>query len=258
MFKRVKSCNSTVLTNKKELEDSLQHGIDALHHEDEWESFLHVSRYLFARKYCYGKVLDAGCGFGYGAYLLSTSEEVSQVLGVDVSKEVVTYAESRYSGKKVSFCCSDLRKLNLRKQSFDCVALIECLEHLPTSEAMLLLGNLWKTIKVGGLLVLTTPNKDALLNRIKRRARSTIPTHVREYGINEIYDLLVRKGFNPISCEGLGLLFPRIFRKMAHSVIIWFFVHCTKLFASVALCQMWAARRSPYMRVQVARQGDLI
>lgn len=248
MCRRVKSCNSTVLTHKKELEDSLQHGIDALHHEDEWESFLHVSRYLFARKYCYGKVLDAGCGFGYGAYLLSTSEKVSQVLGVDASKEVITYAKSMYSGEKVSFCCSDLRQLNFRKHSFDCVALIECFEHLPTSEAMLLLENLRKTIRVGGLLVLTTPNKDALLNRIKRRSKSTIPTHIREYGINEVYDLLVKKGFNPLRCDGLGLLYPRIFRKITHSLIIRLFAHCVKLSASVALCQMWTARLIPYAR----------
>lgn len=237
---------STILTHKKELENSLQHGIDALHHEDEWESFLHKSRYLFAREYCYGRVLDAGCGFGYGAYLLSKSEKVSRVLGVDASKEVITYAKSMYSGKKVSFCCSDLRQVNLREHSFDCVALIECLEHLPTSEAMLVLENLRKTIKVGGLLVLTTPNKDALLNRIKRRSKSTIPTHIREYGINELYNLLVKKGFSPLRCEGLGLLYPRIFQKFTHSLIIRAFAHCVKLYPSVSLCQMWATRRPPY------------
>jgi SAM-dependent methyltransferase len=223
--------------------DVFQHGIDALHHENKWESFLHINRYLFARKYCYGKVLDAGCGFGYGAYLLSKSERVSQVLGVDASKEVITYAKRVYSGERVSFCCSDLRQLNLRKQSFNCIALIECLEHLPDPEAVL--ENLWETLKGGGLLVLTTPNKDAFLNRIKGRSRSTNPAHIREYGINEVHKLLVKKGFNPLCCEGLGLLYPRIFREVTYSLITRLFARCVNMSPGVALCQMWVAQRFP-------------
>ena len=51
----------------------------------------HYARYLFATRLCRGKrVLDLGCGCGYGSALLA--EAAARVTGIDSAPEAIAYA----------------------------------------------------------------------------------------------------------------------------------------------------------------------
>src|ERR1035441_3872297 len=55
----------------------------------------HLARYAFAARLARGKrVLDAGCGAGYGAADLAQS--ALSVVGADTAAEAVTFARERY------------------------------------------------------------------------------------------------------------------------------------------------------------------
>src|SRR3954470_22578310 len=55
----------------------------------------HMARYTFAARLATGKrVLDAGCGAGYGSAELARVAEV--VIGVDVASEAVEFARANY------------------------------------------------------------------------------------------------------------------------------------------------------------------
>lgn len=56
-------------------------------------NYMHIQRYKFAAKNVYGKVLDLGCGFGYGSAILANSEKVEKVIGADISTSAVEYAK---------------------------------------------------------------------------------------------------------------------------------------------------------------------
>src|SRR5437764_10313379 len=62
----------------------------------------HMARYTFAARLARGKrVLDAGCGAGYGSAALA---EVSEsVTGVDVAAEAVEYARGNYQAANLAF-----------------------------------------------------------------------------------------------------------------------------------------------------------
>ena len=54
---------------------------------------IHKVTYDYSKKYITGKkVLDYGCGSGYGTALISSS--CLEVTGVDVSAEAITYAKA--------------------------------------------------------------------------------------------------------------------------------------------------------------------
>jgi len=63
---------------------------------------VHIATYEFASKYVKGKrVLDYGCGSGYGSYILSSLAD--NVTGVDISIEAVDFAKINYSANNLNF-----------------------------------------------------------------------------------------------------------------------------------------------------------
>src|ERR1051326_2297116 len=59
------------------------------------EKVEHVHRYRFATKFAAGaRVLDVGCGSGYGAAILS--ETAADVLGIDQSLEAIIYCKQMF------------------------------------------------------------------------------------------------------------------------------------------------------------------
>jgi len=89
----------------------------------------HIQRYGFVRQYAHGNVLDCACGCGYGTYMLSKNPDVESIVGVDVLKGAIEYANLHFTNDKVSFRCGDIGKMVLLKQ-VDQLISIETIEHL--------------------------------------------------------------------------------------------------------------------------------
>lgn len=87
----------------------------------------HVMRYAWAMNYCEGKrVIDLGCGCGYGAFMLSWIAE--GVVGVDADPETIGFAQFNYDAQNLVYGFCDLER-DLPPMG-DVYVAFEVLEHL--------------------------------------------------------------------------------------------------------------------------------
>ncbi len=140
----------------------------------------HLARYTFAARYARGKrVLDAGCGAGYGMARLAACARL--VIGIDNALEALDAA-----GPQLPLVRGDCRALPFPAASFDLVVAFEVIEHL--EEAEKLLAEARRVLAAGGKLILSTPNR--LYYSESRSAPN--PFHVHEFDYEELSAALGR------------------------------------------------------------------
>jgi SAM-dependent methyltransferase len=97
--------------------------------------------------------LDYACGPGtfIGVYIKNDS------IGIDLSKNQISYAKDKYGkyGKFFSISDSDISNY---KNHFDVITIAGLLEFLTIKDAIQLISNLQKSLKKDGRIILTTPN----------------------------------------------------------------------------------------------------
>lgn len=99
-------------------------------------------------------ILEIGSGLGYFVYGLQ--QEGYQASGLDISKGAVDQA-IQYFGNH--YHCGDVFLFsNENAGMYDCVLMLETIEHIEDPEAFIAAG--LHLLKPGGKLILTTPNKD--------------------------------------------------------------------------------------------------
>ncbi len=117
----------------------------------------HFARYRWAAGFCSGRrVLDAGCGVGYGAELLCGAG-ASEVVAIDVSEAAVELARSGVSAG-VTCEVGDVSCAALRRHSFDVVVCFEVIEHVDNPDQVL--DELARVLRPEGLLFISSPNRE--------------------------------------------------------------------------------------------------
>jgi len=145
----------------------------------------HMQRYRFAGQFVAGKrVLDAGCGVGYGCGILQRAG-ASEVVGVDISEEALDIARKQFCRPGIRFVHGDCESLDLGEGNFDAIVALESLEHLPQPRNFL--SRARNLLHGSGVLVCSTPN-DRLTQPVNGRPRN--PYHVHEYALEEFRALL--------------------------------------------------------------------
>lgn len=145
----------------------------------------HFSRYRFAANLIRGKrVLDAGCGVGYGSECLA--EYASAVIGVDQHPQSVAGANRQYANEKLGFIASDVQNLPFADHYFECSVSFEVIEHLRNPLA--LLQSLKRVTQPSGLVILSTPNRDVY--KLSRGDAGPNPFHHHEFSLDEFTALL--------------------------------------------------------------------
>lgn len=145
----------------------------------------HLARYAFAARLARGKrVLDAGCGVGYGAAQLATTAR--RVVGLDRAGEAVALAQARYSAPRVAFLRGDCSALPFPAASFDLVVAFEVIEHLEHWER--LIEEARRVLAPAGEFIVSTPNR---LYYGESRGTPN-PFHVHEFDHEEFADALRR------------------------------------------------------------------
>ncbi|MCX5696217.1 MAG: glycosyltransferase [Candidatus Omnitrophica bacterium] len=143
----------------------------------------HIARYRFANKYIKGKVLDIGCGTGYGLRELNASL-YSSLTGIDISKEAIDFANKNYLTRKSRFQNSDFFSFNHPK-TFDTIIAFEFIEHHKYKFAAIFLKKVLELMKRSAFFLISTP-----LNARRDRFYPENPFHKREYSYLEFRKLL--------------------------------------------------------------------
>ncbi|MDZ7764971.1 MAG: class I SAM-dependent methyltransferase [Melioribacteraceae bacterium] len=122
----------------------------------------HVGRYKFASNYIKPNtvILDIACGVGYGSNLIASKVSDARVVGVDIDKDAIAYAEKHYAHENVEFIIDDAHKPNLPENDFDYVISFETLEHLPNPDSFI--ASINRVIKKDGLFIFSSPNQKTL------------------------------------------------------------------------------------------------
>ena len=140
----------------------------------------HVARYTFAARLARGKrVLDAGCGAGYGSAELAQAAD--SVVGVDRAAEAIEFARASYGLPNLRFEQASCEALPHPGGSFDLVVAFEVIEHLDHWREFLLEAR--RVLAPAGQLVISTPNK--LYYTESRGPTGANPFHVHEFNFEE-------------------------------------------------------------------------
>jgi ubiquinone/menaquinone biosynthesis C-methylase UbiE len=100
-------------------------------------------------------VLEIGCGPGRFASQLYKLLPNVEYTGVDYTKEIVDFAKRNNKGNKARFICSDVDKLGLPENHYDCVIFVDVLHHINLKKNLKRFQNF---LKKDGLLVCVEPN----------------------------------------------------------------------------------------------------
>lgn len=141
----------------------------------------HTFAYEYARRYAQSKrVIDIGCGTGYGCKILS--EVADAVVGTDYNAEAIEYCRANYSVPNASFLRLDAAKLPFDK-AFDLAVSFQVIEHMP--DLHLFIEHINRSVRKNGTILLTTPN--ARVPVTKARAN---PFHTNEMNFEQFLKLL--------------------------------------------------------------------
>jgi len=155
----------------------------------------HVQRYEFAARRMRpgARVLDAGCGVGYGAAHLA-DRGAGSVVAVDLSDDAIRIARARFGRDGIHWVQDDCHSLERAAAyaPFDLVCNLENLEHLAHPERFL--ARVVALLAPDGWLVTSTPEQAGVnrLRGVRPGAPSVNRFHAREYTEGEFRALLVR------------------------------------------------------------------
>ncbi len=149
----------------------------------------HVVAYRLAAERAAGaRVLDAGCGEGYGLRLLREAG-ATHVTGADLDRATVAHARRRYAGPDVDVVECELMALPLSDDAVDLTVSFQVIEHVHDVRGYL--ASLRRVTRPGGQVLLATPN------RLTFTPDSDVPVnpfHVREFTAAELRAEVVAAG----------------------------------------------------------------
>jgi len=160
--------------------------------EDHLIYLMHVASYAFAERYTHGKrVLDYGCGSGYGSARIA--ETAIYVQAVDVAQDAIDHARTRFHRSNLSFSrITPDAALHFDDAAFDMVLSFQVFEHVANTS--LYLAEIRRVLAPGGYLILITPDRSTRLFPLQRPWNRW---HLKEYS---------QKGLQ----RELGEFFPQV------------------------------------------------
>ncbi len=128
-----------------------------------------VERYCMLRQWCYGRVLDFGCGCGYGSWIISRNPDVKFVKGYDIDIPTLDWARNNFTNPNLEYS-------NKAEETFDVVLAIEVIEHIEDKHFL-------------PSFILKTKAKEVIISYPSRKTTHYNKFHYYDYTTQEILDL---------------------------------------------------------------------
>lgn len=172
----------------------------------------------------YKNAVSFGCGMG-NIEFLGFTKWCDEIVTTDIGDDFIFRDYPNAFFHKVQ----DARNSDFEDNSFDLVFHVEMIEHVPVSDASLILQENWRILKPGGVLYFITPNFFRITNLVRmgigqkiifpkvynEKQRDDIDfyrdvTHFHEYTIKELNSMTMKAGFQDVSIFGYSLGIPSI------------------------------------------------
>lgn len=211
------------------------------------ERFEHLSRYQVAREQQWKRIVELGCGTGYGSSMLA---DASEVIAFDISQPSIVYADKVHPGP--DYVVGSATAIPLRDEVAEAIVSFEMIEHL--QDTAMFLDECRRILRKGGTLLLSSPNPGYLPNFIKKKLLGKpLPIkiwagniyHVREFSFDEMTELLNSKDFEVK--EAFGQTLPIPFIRVAFTVVgltafhDWLFSRLGKNFPRISFTVIYRA-----------------
>lgn len=144
-----------------------------------------LERYMYARQFAYGDVLDIACGVGYGSYLISKNPDVKIVHGYDRAEKAINQANDSFSSEKIEFILGDPTQVD---KKYDVLVCLETIEHLQNPT---ILNELVNRCGINEIII-SFPNKKT--------------THYNQYHIWDITEEDIIRIFEEFQCFNKKIL----------------------------------------------------
>ena len=147
-----------------------------------------------------GRILDAGCGYGYLAYMLYYRSRQRTIMGIDYDEEKIAVAQ-HCAGRpeQVQFYTADLRNFEFEK--YNAIIISDVLHYLDESNQQKVMRNAIDALLPGGKLIIRDGNAE-----LKDRQKGT--------WLTEFFSTKVFR-FNIAQPEGLKFLYGSTIRSIA-------------------------------------------
>lgn len=151
--------------------------------DDLWAE--HVARYAFAARLAKdARVLDIGCGTGYGTAELA--QHARSATGIDIAPDAIVYATEHYPIRNTTFLAASASAIPFPGASFDLITAFEVIEHLDNWHELLIEAR--RLLHPEGTFLVSTPNK--LYYAESRAKEGPNPFHAHEFEFAEFREAL--------------------------------------------------------------------
>ncbi len=147
----------------------------------------HLDRFYIWGPMCMGRrVLDVGCGWGYGAQIMA--RYAKEVVAIDIEENEIAFAKTYHDAPNITYVLGRLERYEAAP--FDVEICTEVLEHLEYPAMGDLLASMQRLLAPSGVVLFTTPCQD-----LTRKGNN--PHHVREYCYVDLLKIL-KQFFVPV------------------------------------------------------------
>ncbi len=161
------------------------------------KSYWNMSQFIkdFSSNRKKGKLLDIGCGTG--EFLFVASGMGYDVEGIDFNKNAITFAKQKLGLSNV-FATNLYDFLKDKKERYDIVTIFEVIEHVSDPGTFIDLAR--SALKKGGLLVISTPNRERYWGRINPDLEPwDFPyQHLLRWNQNSLNTFITKRGFKVV------------------------------------------------------------
>jgi len=158
------------------------------------------------------KILDVGCNLGVITYEIANKNYDSEVIGIDSAHYLIEAAKDLYkSCSNLRYEAMDVYNLSFKNDEFDCVSLLEVIEHL--NDPLKAIREIRRVLKPEGVIVLSTNNvyysrffiRQVVYDLLKRKPKLMIHDsseswnrHIFAWDVSTLATLLKICGFDYI------------------------------------------------------------